>query len=254
MDAFGSGLGATGADAKVLLDEVFAWTHGHPYMTQRVCEVLVGRGGEGAAAERVRRAVLQAFLDPGRDRDPNLLFAEKYLEGQEVPAAEMMFLYRRLLEREEVFFDPSREVEQHLCLSGLAAARPGDGGRRRLEVRNRVFVEAFGRERVAEREAEEVFGEELMHWLAAPPERKGNFLLRGHALEEALARAQKRGELSAQEEGFLRASQEAEEKEERARVARRNAWMLTGQMALLVIVVGVAVWQYDVARAAVQRE
>src|SRR5262249_28913476 len=154
-------------DAKALLDEVFAWTHGHPYMVQRACALLAEDGGEGTARERVRRVVEGAFLDPNKPRDPNLRFAEKYRERDGVPAAELVFLYRRVLEGDEIAFDPNSAVEQHACLSGLVAARAGEDGKRRLEVRSKVFAEALGFAWVKAREEEQTFGDQLRRWLAA---------------------------------------------------------------------------------------
>ena len=294
MDALLPGLAGAGGDPAAILDEVFAWTHGHPYMTQRVCAGIMsgvgvgvrdedsisrlllapdagGRNGDekrerGGDKEMVRRAVARVFLDPGKDRDPNLRFAERYLARKGVPAAEVIFLYRRLLEGEAVVFDPNREVEQHVCLSGLAAARPGPDGKRRLQVRNRIFEQAFDLDWVREREAQETFGDRLREWLAAPTSHKDGYLLRGPDLEERLARAAKRGELSKAEEAFLRASQEEasreqvreaalekqrrEQAEERERITRRYVRWLAGLVIALVLALGGAAFEWMRARDA----
>jgi hypothetical protein len=267
MEALAPGLAGAGCAAEEVLDEVYAWTHGHPYMTQRVC-ALVAEGGEGAAKERVRGAVEEAFLDVGRPRDPNLRFAETYLGRKGVPAGDLVFLLRRVLEGEVIAFDPNSLIEQHACLSGLLAARTGDDGKQRLVVRNKVFAEVLGLAWVKEREGEQVFGDQLGRWLGATLEEKGVYLLRGRELEDALARVKERGELGAQEETFLRESQEGatrerereallekerrERAEERARVARRNARVLAVLVGVLMVALGVAVWQFLVARTATE--
>jgi hypothetical protein len=148
MEALSPGLESAGEEAGALLDEVFAWTHGHPYMTQRLCAEVMRGEAEGSAEARMRRAVEAVFLDPERERDPNLRFAEQYLKRDEAttPVTEMLYLYRRLLQGETPVSAPDSEVEQQLRLSGMAAARVGEDGKRRLGVRNQVFAEVFDRE------------------------------------------------------------------------------------------------------------
>jgi AAA-like domain len=182
MDAFGAGLHATEHETRALLDEVFAWAHGHPYMTARLCEKLVGRGGEATAKERVAQAAWQTFLDPERERDVNLRFAQSYLLRRGVVGGEVVSLYRRLLEGAQIMCDPGREVEQHICLSGLAAARRREGESGRwLEVRNRVVAEAFGLDWVNQALSERI---ERAHGSEPSPQplsrgERGSDLLRG---------------------------------------------------------------------------
>jgi WD40 repeat protein len=267
MDAFLPGLEGVAANASDLLDEVFAWTHGHPYMTQRVCsEVVRGeRDADASADTRVKRAVEIAFLDPERAMDPNLRFAERYVARDEAttPVTEMLYLYRRLLEGETLVSDPDSHVEQQLRLSGLAAARAGEDGKRRLEVRNRVFAAVLDREWVREREAGLLLEEQVRRWLAASDESKEQFVLHGKELEEALTRAAGNVNIAGPEGAFLRASQEVAAREtehaakiekERAREARLGARLLAGLVAVLVVALVVAGWQYRAARNAVSAE
>jgi hypothetical protein len=61
------GLRAAGGDPDELLDAVLAWSRGHPYLTQRLCELLVQAGAEegGQAPDRVARLVLDGSLEEG---------------------------------------------------------------------------------------------------------------------------------------------------------------------------------------------
>jgi hypothetical protein len=63
--AFLPGLAATGGDTEALLSAVLARTGGHPYLTQRLCELLVLAGAEdaGSPEDRVARAVNDGLLD-----------------------------------------------------------------------------------------------------------------------------------------------------------------------------------------------
>jgi hypothetical protein len=177
-------------------------------MTQRLCAMLA-EGGEGEAKARVQLAVAEAFLDSSRPRDPNLRFAETYIERQGVPSADLVPLYRRVLEGDEIIFDPNKDVDQHLCLSGLVVAERRFALKRRLRVRNRVVAEVLGLAWVWEREREQVFGEQLRRWVQAGKEDKGRHLLKGRELREALEKVKLRGTPGAEEEAFLRASQAA---------------------------------------------
>lgn len=68
--AFLPGLRAAGGDAGALLAAVLARTGGHPYLTQRICELLARAGTDdgGAPEDRVARAVDEGLgEDPARD-------------------------------------------------------------------------------------------------------------------------------------------------------------------------------------------
>jgi hypothetical protein len=63
--AFLPGLAAAGGDAEALLDAVVEQTRGHPYLTQRICELLVQRGAKdlGSPSDRVARIVEDELLE-----------------------------------------------------------------------------------------------------------------------------------------------------------------------------------------------
>jgi hypothetical protein len=63
MDVFRSGLAFAGAGVDNLLDAVFDWTRGHPYMTQRICDELGARRDQIARpVDEVDRVVEECFL------------------------------------------------------------------------------------------------------------------------------------------------------------------------------------------------
>jgi hypothetical protein len=147
-------------------------------------------------------------------------------------------------------------------------------------VRNRIFREVLGLAWVREKESELHLGEPLRRWLNAPPEEREDFVLRGSALDEALAWAEAHREtLSEQEHEFLQASQDIARREtayelevaessaqlerekreqaeelarlaekvarlavERAKLARRVIWFLLALVLVLLGSLGVAMW------------
>ncbi|MFY0534842.1 AAA-like domain-containing protein [Nannocystis pusilla] len=83
LDAFRPGLEGLGGSPDALLDAVYAWTSGHPYMSQRLCDDLVRRGpvSDKTEAGRVDDSAYTLFVRNGRTADANLAYAEKRLNA-----------------------------------------------------------------------------------------------------------------------------------------------------------------------------
>jgi hypothetical protein len=143
-----------------LLDRVFFWTGGHPYLTQKACT----RVAEWAQAEWnasdaplvVDDLIMEMFLsEAGRNTDDNLRFIrDRVLEAED--STQIIEFYRRIRWREVVDdteFDP---ILVKLKLSGLIKAT--DAGV--LNVRNliyeRVFDASWIRAELSERELQPV--------------------------------------------------------------------------------------------------
>lgn len=204
------------SDPKALLDEVWAWTSGHPYMVQHLCEEISGGLCVAAARPRdvVRSAVDRRFLGPRRHDDVVLSFANNYLSRQnrEMPLARMLHLHRRLLEQGSVQFDPRNDAHLRLMLAGLATTRD-EGAEVFLVIRNRILREVFDEAWVEERELELHLGEPLLRWLHAPDDKKASFLLRGPVLREVLEWQKTRADIRPQERDFIEASLQVELRE-----------------------------------------
>lgn len=219
-------------DARALLDEVFCWTDGHPYMTQKLCAELAGEGaadpGRPVAAQ-VKAAVEKLFLRAGLF-DTNLSYADKRIcEGPPQAVRQRLRLYRSLLTAGGVVADRADPVQTELRLTGMAAERLHEG-RLRLVVRNRIFAAIFDHAWVRERAQDGHLTEPLLRWLASG--RKDDYLPRGQALQEAQAWAAGRADLGADEVRFLQAAQVVAHRQELHR-ARRHKWLL-GATALLL--------------------
>ncbi|WP_437778268.1 AAA-like domain-containing protein [Sorangium sp. So ce1097] len=231
------GLEGIVADPDALLDAIYAWTSGHPYMTQRLCADLVGERRDLGVDEAVQRR----FLGHGRTEDPILRHADRYLEAQgprRAQAPKLLRLYQQLLDGHPVPADGGDPVQLLLRLSGLAAERPGPAGAPRLAVRNRVFGAVFDRAWVASREAERAVTGPLARWLANG--RKDDFLVGGAALAELTSWCDGRADLSAEERAFLAACARAEGQK---RSMRRLLTVLAVAVALLGGLTLVLLWQ-----------
>jgi hypothetical protein len=140
------------------LDAVLEWTEGHPYMTQRICELLAHEGLDSTQPVRaqVAQIVNEVFLKRGRVEDMNLsaierLFARGRL-GQRTRA--MLTLYRRLLDDESVVAVSDDPVQAALRFAGIAAERD-DGATVWMCIRNTIVASVFDHGWVEERLAAE---------------------------------------------------------------------------------------------------
>lgn len=134
-----------------LLDRILYWTHGHPYLTQRLCQGLVEGGNESVRETAVKPErgptdgsseidVLTETLflsTRARERDDNLLFVRERLLRTE-SLANLLDLYRRVWHGESIRDDGNDELINGLRLSGIVRTEAGQ-----LTVRNRIYHRVF---------------------------------------------------------------------------------------------------------------
>ena len=201
---FRPGLAGLGCDPDALLDAVYAWTAGHPYMTQRLCDELERHGPVEAGNEvtRVDDAAFNLFVRSGRGGDANLAYAEKRLDmnASRIRVRQMLHLYRRLLDGEKVPAEPNNQVQTELRLTGLAAEFL-DRGEIYLRTRNLIFAEVYDHKWLKTKEKEQRLAEVVERWASSG--KLDDYLLRGAALEDALAWSQGRADLTVSDHEFL---------------------------------------------------
>lgn len=218
LNEFLPGLSSISSDPASLLDSVFSWTSGHPYMTQKVLQALAA--GAHAATPitpaSVDQRVEQLFLLKGRVLEANLSYAEKYFlaDGRAARTLPMLRLYGRILAGEQVSAQGDSPVQVALRLTGMAAERRDEVGVW-LRVRNRIFATVFDTTWVHAQESDRRIAEPLHRWLES--KRSDDYLLRGQALEEARTWSRSQRPHSEEESAFLLASldlahREAEER------------------------------------------
>jgi TolB-like protein/Flp pilus assembly protein TadD len=124
--------------AQRLLERVLFWTHGHPYLTQRLCLALA-QNPRLREAENVDYLCANLFFSSrARDYDENLLFVRGRLLGAEVGVAEVLKLYSRIWNGEPAPDDETNRVIDELRLAGLVRIERG-----LLVVRNRIYQRVF---------------------------------------------------------------------------------------------------------------
>jgi WD40 repeat protein len=145
------GLGGTRTWREAVLERVLYWTGGHPFLTQKVLQVVARSAprtddGEpdagGSPIQVVDRYVEREFLSAGANPgDDNLKFVLSRVSGRGSLTRAMLRLYRRVLIGPRVNDEPTDRVQTELKLAGLVKAS-ADGS---LQVRNRIYAQVFDR-------------------------------------------------------------------------------------------------------------
>lgn len=145
LEPFEQGFQIEGSRAKAILERIFYWVAGHPYLTQLLCSevqnLLQSRGDAD-----VDEIVGEVLIAPsGRIQDSNIADVERrVLEpdlphlGQEEARTQLLLLYQRLLTGGSVPYKRDDPVSNVLLLSGIASSSSGE-----LHVRNRVYKSVF---------------------------------------------------------------------------------------------------------------
>lgn len=209
-DALGSGLASLDADAGALLDAVYAWTDGHPYMTMRACFELARRKSakRGDEAATVDALVREMFLDRPLE-DANLNYAARRFEDPKFERdgarlADKIQLYRTVLSGKEPAAHNESAVQMELRICGMVKDVEIAPGRRVLRPRNRIYQQALDLEWLRSKGDRRFFSEAVWKWLDAGKDEAA--LLRGVVLERAVEWS-KTNVLSEDEQAFLDASQ-----------------------------------------------
>lgn len=253
MEAFAPLFVPLGGEAATWIDEVYSWTTGHPYMTQVLCDRICSQReaeAHGEIHQRVERAVSALFLRRGRTADPNLSYAEKRLDSQGDPLrkAQLLSLYRRLLQEQSVSLKDGDPVQMELQLCGMAAQREDEVGSRRMLARNAIFTHVFDLAWVRKKEAQRLLTQALQRWQESG--RRSDTLLRRAELEEAQQWAGEHSSgLTQDENEFLRACldsarREAEQKR-LASEALNQRRIVLGLAVVIVILLALAAGLYE---------
>lgn len=235
VSALAPGLHGLDASPTALLDAVYRWTDGHPYMTMRACFELsrqqrVTRGGEQDAVDEVVR---ELFLERPLE-DTNLNYAARRFEDPKFDRegsrlADKIQLYRRVLSQKAPHAHNESAVQMELRICGMVKDVEVAPGKRVLQPRNRIYESALDMEWLRSKGDRRFVSDAVWKWLDSGKNEAA--LLRGVVLEKALAWA-KTNVLSEDEQAFLDASQRHETESlavERTRITLEVARVQTAQ-------------------------
>lgn len=196
---------------EAVLKEVLDWTAGQPFLTQKLCKLIVNSESQPPAkseAEWVERVVKCQIIEnwESQDEPEHLKTIRNRILSSEQRAARLLGLYQKILQQGEVAVDDNPE-QMELRLSGLVVKQQGS-----LRVYNRIYASVFNLRWVDKALSDlRPYGLALKAWVAANYQDESR-LLGGQALQDALAWAIGKS-LSDLDYQFLAASQELDKRE-----------------------------------------
>ncbi len=191
-------------DPEAILREILEWTGGQPFLTQKLCKLVINHSSQiidrSFLADLVKSQIVENW--ESHDEPAHIKTIRDRLTRDRQFAGRLLGLYQKILQQTEISADDTPEQTQ-LRLSGIAVMQCG-----KLKVYNRIYQEIFN-----ENWIEKAFfdlrphAEALTAWLASNCQDESR-LLRGQALQDALNWSTGKS-LSDRDYQFLAASQEA---------------------------------------------
>jgi hypothetical protein len=199
------GLAKVTSRPETVLAEVLAWTGGQPFLTQKVCKLILMNSTaieEKREAEWVEELVRSHLIEnwEATDEPVHLRTIRDRILSNERRAGRLLGLYQQILQQQDVIDDDSPE-HRTLKLTGLVVKQQVF-----LRVANRIYQEVFNLAWV-EQQLDNLrpYREAFRSWLDTGNQ-DVSVLLQGQALQDALTWAQGRS-LSDLDHQFLAASQ-----------------------------------------------
>ena len=168
------GLKGNYIDCRAVVNRIYHWTHGHPYLTQRLCSAieseirpnkLVGTDRSDPHGSDLVDCLCESvfFSSTSTEDDPNLSFVQDRLcknlndkvqhaekasgnssNPLETRVANLLRFYEKVLSGRRVMDDESVEYRDDLRLSGIVRSDHG-----LLKVRNRIYERVFDKRWIA---------------------------------------------------------------------------------------------------------
>ncbi|GAB1543328.1 hypothetical protein NUACC21_60020 [Scytonema sp. NUACC21] len=202
------GLVAVG-DSQALMQSILNWTGGQPFLTQKVCKLVVQSVPHSSITEWIEQLVRKQIIENWEAQDePEHLktIRDRLLLTGEKRSGRLLGLCQQILQHQEVTADDSPE-QIELRLTGLVVKRSG-----KLRIYNRIYQEVFNREWCEQQLGKlRPYAEAIYAWVASKRQDESR-LLRGQTLRDAQTWATGKS-LSDVDYQFLAASQELEQRD-----------------------------------------
>ncbi|MEH2326052.1 MAG: AAA-like domain-containing protein [Nostoc sp.] len=221
-------------DREELIKAVLNWTGGQPFLTQKLCKLVlqygkeIGKRVESNITEWVGHLVRSHMLTNWEAHDePEHLktIRDRILRSGKHGSGRLLGLCQRILQQGEVVADDSLE-QVELRLTGLVVRRDGN-----LRIYNHLYAEVFNQKWCEEELAKlRPYAEALNIWVASERQDESR-LLRGQALQDAQAWSKNKS-LSDLDYQFLVASQELENCEIQKKLELETAKTAAAQVKL----------------------
>ncbi|GAB1540742.1 hypothetical protein NUACC21_34110 [Scytonema sp. NUACC21] len=206
------GLALTAENPNAVLQAVLDWTGGQPFLTQKICHLILTTEAHIPSGEEVHwveQLVQLKIIENWETQDePEHLktIRDRLLQSRGQRTGRVLGTYQKILQQKEIAVDDSPE-QMELRLTGLVVRHEG-----KLRVYNRIYGMVFNQEWLDKALAElRPYAELLNAWVASSFQDESR-LLRGEALQQAQEWSAGKS-LSDLDYQFLAASQEVDNRE-----------------------------------------
>ncbi|WRH65434.1 MAG: AAA-like domain-containing protein [Planktothrix sp. GU0601_MAG3] len=185
------GLEAKITNAQAIMGEIIAWTEGQPFLTQKLCQLvlnftqekvnkilIVPPGTEGFWVESLVRSHI-IYKWESQDEPEHLRTIRNRIQNNPDHIGRILGIYQDILQNSEVLTDDSNE-QSELILSGLVIKQNGF-----MRVKNRIYQEVFDLDWVNQQLSDlRPYSQAFDAWVESN-QKDTSRLLRGQALKEA---------------------------------------------------------------------
>ncbi|MHC0067972.1 CHASE2 domain-containing protein [Nostoc sp. UIC 10890] len=199
------------SDPQAVLKEVLAWSGGQPFLTQKLCKLIITSDSfisAGNEANFIESLVHSKIVNnwESQDEPEHLKTIRDRILRSEQRSERLLNLYQQILLNSEITADASPE-QIELRLSGLVVKQQAS-----LKIYNRVYASVFNQNWINKALYDlRPYKSALKAWIASNYQDK-SYLLRGQTLHDAQIWAENKN-LSHEDERFLAASFELETQE-----------------------------------------
>ncbi len=131
-------LNTFGENRTELLDRIFYWTNGQPFLVQKLAAELYSLSPKEHTTLRVDDAVRSLYLEQEVEHDIHLKPIQDYLLSRSTNVQETLRIYRRILRGYNIFDNNLSPDHNSLKLAGLVKVEKSS-----LALRNRIYATVF---------------------------------------------------------------------------------------------------------------
>ncbi|MGL6341208.1 MAG: AAA-like domain-containing protein, partial [Waterburya sp.] len=219
-----SGLNSKFSQSEVILKEILDWTKGQPFLTQKLCYLVVKYNNQGQI--NIPQLIQHRLVENWeiQDEPEHLKTIRDRLLNNQQNKARLLTLYHSILNQQEIIIDGSDE-QVELRLSGLVTRQQSQ-----LKVSNLIYKKVFNQQWVAKQLAAiSPYQNAIAAWLQSHRQDHSR-LLRGKALAEGQTWARKHS-ITNLERDFLQASELMAVEDQRQAELAKKAELISKQLA-----------------------
>lgn len=136
LEIFATELNLSREDSARALDQIYEWTGGHPYLTQKLCRAVAREMISGDIEEHVNRIAMQQLAGRAAlHSEPHMSHLHRLITAEGKWRDRMLSTYGKLRKGIAIQYDPESRVHSQLLASGLVG-RDENGF---LQVQNRLY-------------------------------------------------------------------------------------------------------------------